>query len=119
MLFEISAKETYIGKVVFPSYFLYALAAAFELHFELQNDVLVDDVFGCMPCYLAHYVGEVFRGDVHHVCIIFYVSIRFVVSFEHHHKMVEQLSYSIRFYVVGAVLRVALKVFVKAYKEGF
>lgn len=60
MLFEVTAEKADIGKMIVPSYFLYALTAAFKLHFELQNNILVDDVFGCVPRYLSHDVGEIF-----------------------------------------------------------
>ena len=68
-----TSEGTDIGKMKLPSHLLDALRSSLKMHLELQNHVLVDDGLGGMPRYLVHYVGEIFRGDIHLFGIIVHI----------------------------------------------
>ena len=119
MSLEIAAEEADIGEMVLPSYLLDALTCAFELHLQLEDDVLVDDGLGGMPRHLAHDVGEILGGDVHLVGIIVDIPRLFVVFLQEHHEAIEQFSNPIRLYIVRAILRISLQVLVEADEECF
>ena len=77
---EISAEETHIREAVCPCNLFYAQMTAVKCHFDLQYDILVYDVFGCVACYLTYYVSEIFGCDVHQLCIVGHISACLVVA---------------------------------------
>ena len=119
MLLEIEAEEAHIGEMILPRHLLDALRGPFQLHFELENDILVNDCLGSVSRHLTNDIREVFRGDVHMLSIVIHIPRNFEITFHQHHKAVEEFSYPIRFHFVGAILRITLQVFVKTNEKRF
>ena len=118
MFLEIAAEEAGIGKMIFPRHLLDALGGALELHLQLEHHILVDDDFGRMARYLPHDIRQILGGDVHLLGIIVDISRFLVIAFHQHHEAVEEFPHPVRFHLVGAVLRIALQIFVEPNEEG-
>lgn len=117
MFLVVAAEEAGIGKVVFPCYLLYALRRALQLRLYLQYDVLVYYRLGRVVGHLAHDVGEILRRDVHLRGVVVDVARQFVVAFHESHEEIEQFAHAVRLHLVGAVVGVALHIFVEADEE--
>ena len=118
MTLEVTAEERHVVEVVFPCYFLYALAAGSKLELELQYGVVVDDVLGSLVGHLARNESEVFGCDVHLRGVVSHVARQFVVALHKHHEAVEHFAHTWRLAIAFCSARIALQVFVETYEEG-
>lgn len=93
-----------------------AQTGALELHFQLQDGVLVDDGLGGMLRHLLYDVSKILRCDVHFFSIIPHVARRLIVPFHEHHEAIEQFSDSVGLHFIRPKLRISLQIFMKSDK---